>query len=410
MNNKNEEDNQENLTLINQQYLKELEANTNIFNQKIKNLNNSLLNSAEKNNSNINTKYNNSSHKKHHLNNSQTIDLNYIKYKYDLNQRDLNTIDINDNNINNYNFKKKGSEKEMRDSNIIEKNKELKKRIKELENENEHKDFLINDLKQKIKENDRNKKMNINYLEYNQLILDIENKSNMIQKLENVIKCLKIKNEKLMSDNNNLKDDNVYLKNKINEVRSKTDSNKLNELNYIKEINELKLENKKLNIEMLNLTNEYNAIKTEKEKLNSLIEEQNNIIYNYQKQLNNNMQTQTLFCDDVIQTENDDNININNSIKKYSDNNYHYKTLDENNYTYNNNYNLTKKKELNVLENYLSNLLKERCKLENELIEVTESPRTLSDIKLKNNINDKIDLNEKEIQNTKNKLKIIRGY
>ena len=38
------------------------------------------------------------------------------------------------------------------------------------------------------------------------------------------------------------------------------------------------------------------------------------------------------------------------------------------------------------------------------------SPRTLSDIKLKNNINDKIDLNEKEIQNTKNKLKIIRGY
>ena len=74
MNNKNEEDNQENLTLINQQYLKELEANTNIFNQKIKNLNNSLLNSEEKNNSKINTKYNNTSHKKHHLNNSQTID------------------------------------------------------------------------------------------------------------------------------------------------------------------------------------------------------------------------------------------------------------------------------------------------------------------------------------------------
>ena len=169
-----------------------------------------------------------------------------------------------------------------------------------------------------------------------------------------------------MSDKNKLKDDNVYLKNKINEVRSKTDSNKLNELNYIKEINELKLENKKLNIEMLNLTNEYNAIKTEKEKLNSLIEEQNNIIYNYQKQLNNNMQTQTLFCDDVIQTENDENININNSsINRYSNNNYHYKTLEENNYTYNNNYNLTKKKELNVLENYLSNLLKERCKLEN---------------------------------------------
>jgi hypothetical protein len=222
-----------------------------------------------------------------------------------------------------------------------------------------------------------------------------------------------MKNEQLNNDNNKLKDDNIYLKNKINEVRAETDLNKLNHLNYIKEINDLKLENKKLNIEIYNLTNEYNTTKAEKDKLNSLIGEQNNIIYNYQKQLNNNnnMNTQALLCDDIIQTENDENINIkNSSINRYSNNNYHYKTLEENNYTYNNNYNLTKKKELNVLENYLSNLLKERCKLENELIEATESPRTLSDIKLKNNINDKIELNEKEIQNTKNKLKIIRGY
>ena len=38
------------------------------------------------------------------------------------------------------------------------------------------------------------------------------------------------------------------------------------------------------------------------------------------------------------------------------------------------------------------------------------SPRTLSDIKLKNNINDKIALNENEIQKTKAKLKKLRGY
>ena len=44
------------------------------------------------------------------------------------------------------------------------------------------------------------------------------------------------------------------------------------------------------------------------------------------------------------------------------------------------------------------------------LIEVNESPRTFSDIKLKSNINNKIALNEKEIQNTKNKLKNLRRY
>ena len=38
------------------------------------------------------------------------------------------------------------------------------------------------------------------------------------------------------------------------------------------------------------------------------------------------------------------------------------------------------------------------------------SPRTLSDIKLKNNINDKIALNENEIQKMKAKLKKLRGY
>jgi hypothetical protein len=39
-----------------------------------------------------------------------------------------------------------------------------------------------------------------------------------------------------------------------------------------------------------------------------------------------------------------------------------------------------------------------------------ESPRTFSDIKLKSIITDKIALNDKEIIDTKNKLKKLRGY
>ena len=246
---KKNNDNQQDLSLINQQYLKELETNSNLFNQKIQNLNNSLLNSEEKNKSN-NSKYN-TSHKKQRLNNSQIYESNNLKYKYDLTQKDLNTIDIN-NNINNFTFKKRESEKEMRDNNIIEINKELKKKIKELEKENEYKDYVIMELKERIKENDKDKKININYLEYNQLILDIEDKNHLIQKLKNVIKCLKLKNENLIIDIDKLRNENIKLKRIIDDSKKETDTNNINYLNYMKEIKELDLENKKLNIEMLN--------------------------------------------------------------------------------------------------------------------------------------------------------------
>ena len=68
-----------------------------------------------------------------------------------------------------------------------------------------------------------------------------------------------------------------------------------------------------------------------------------------------------------------------------------------------------KKGELNYLENYLSSLLKERAQLENDLSEIPDHPRTLKDIKLKNNIKDKISQNDKEIFNIQNQLKNIRG-
>ena len=69
-----------------------------------------------------------------------------------------------------------------------------------------------------------------------------------------------------------------------------------------------------------------------------------------------------------------------------------------------------KKSEINYLENYLSSLLKERSKLENELEEMPKNPRTLTDIKSKNKIKDKISQNKNEIQNIQKKLKKERGY
>lgn len=396
---RNNENNKDNIDIINYHYLKELENNSNIFNQKIKNLNDSILNSEKKNISYI-TK-SNKNHKKIRLNKSQIMNENN-KYKNILSQRDLNLININDTNNYTFKVKQKEKEKKIREDNFIEINKELKKRMKEIENENDNKDYLINDLKNQIQQmNEKYKKYDdINCFDYNQLMIDNDDKKNTIQKLENIIKNLNSTIEDLNFENKNIKEENLKLKNKIDNILSKDDINKINCLDIINEINKLKLDNKILNIEYQNLTEKYELIKQEKEKQNSLIEELNIIIYNYQKQLNPNINTNISL--------NGNNVNIEPKNENKLKSKYEYKKYDYNNEEY------TSQKitnnEINYLENYLSSLLREKCKLENELIEIVNYPKTLSDIKLKTNINDKIILNEKEIKKIRYRLKLLRGY
>lgn len=396
---RNNENNKDNIDIINYHYLKELENNSNIFNQKIKNLNDSILNSEKKNISYI-TK-SNKNHKKIRLNKSQIMNENN-KYKNILSQRDLNLININDTNNYTFKVKQKEKEKKIREDNFIEINKELKKRMKEIENENDNKDHLINDLKNQIQQmNEKYKKYDdINCFDYNQLMIDNDDKKNTIQKLENIIKNLNSTIEDLNFENKNLKEENLKLKNKIDNILSKNDINKINCLDIINEINKLKLDNKKLNKEYQNLIEKYELIKQEKEKQNSLIEELNIIIYNYQKQLNPNINTNISL--------NGNNVDIERKNENKLKSKYEYKKYDYNNEEY------TSQKitnnEINYLENYLSSLLREKCKLENELIEVVDYPKTLSDIKLKTNINDKIILNEKEIKKIRYRLKLLRGY
>jgi len=159
---RNNENNKDNKDIINYHYLKELENNSNIFNQKIKNLNDSILNSEKKNISYI-TK-SNKNHKKIRLNKSQIMNENN-KYKNILSQRDLNLININDTNNYTFKVKQKEKEKKIREDNFIEINKELKKRMKEIENEKDNKDHLINDLKNQIQQ------MNEKYKKYDDIII-----------------------------------------------------------------------------------------------------------------------------------------------------------------------------------------------------------------------------------------------
>jgi prefoldin subunit 5 len=257
---------------------------------------------------------------------------------------------------------------------------------------------------------------------------------------------LKLKIDNIIIDNKKLEKENENLNNKLNEIITKFDDYKIDSSNYLQKLDYLKLENKKIDIELLNLNNEYNKLKEEKEKLKSTVDEQNILIYNYQKELN----SKTFNLDkgryklDRYNITNNDNIYNNkiDNLNEYDDMNYKYSNEDnKNNFFYKKredinyndiddskgskyNYYMTndslvntnktdkkiKKGELNYLENYMNSLLKERIKLENELNEIANYPQTLSNIKSRNNIKDKILLNNNEILNIKKKLQKLRGY
>jgi len=139
--------------------------------------------------------------------------------------------------------------------------------------------------------------------------------------------------------------------------------------------------------------------------------------YNYENSIENNIpfnytnRIQKRNLNDIQKNEKNLNYSFDNDFKgrKYSYNNarYKYNKLSNCNIGKNQKYKIG---ELNYLENYLSTLLKERAQLENNLLEISDPPRTLKDIKLKNSIKDRITQSDKEIFNIQQQLKEIRGY
>ena len=274
-----------------------------------------------------------------------------------------------------------------------------------------------------------------------------------IDKLKKEINNLRFRNDNLILENKKMKNENDNLINQKEELKAESDSNKLDYLNNLEKINKLEFMYKKLNKDYLILSNDYKLLKNENEKLKSIVEEQNNILFNYKKQFNNialKRNYNDLSKNDFNQFKNsnekkneierknnnkynyekDENFNykhknkIHNIKSKYDDDmqreelnpyfnlkeNYNYKINDDNiNNIFEKN-RKAKKGELNYLENYLSGLLKERTQLEKSFSEIPEHPRTLKDIKLKNSIKDKIIQNDKEVFNTQNQLKKIRGH
>ena len=80
---------------------------------------------------------------------------------------------------------------------------------------------------------------------------------------------------------------NEELNGKNDVIMTEVDVNKIDSLNYLQRLNDLQLESKKLNFELLKQNNELNLIKEDNSKIISKINEQNALIYNCQKNLNN---------------------------------------------------------------------------------------------------------------------------
>ena len=323
----------DNLDDLNEGYLKEMETNNNLFEEKIKKLNNLLANnnniiSENKNNNKINNyddkisnkdieiKYLNDIDNEKNLNNKQLskeillkntyknykdIDLNSNSNYTSLKQKIKDNKRINENeekeNYLDYkiknNNKNKNSQRDVNkyslENDIISNNKniEIQREINQLKNENKYKDYLIKDLRNQIsqKNNKEEKAEVFNNNEYNSLLKDIDKRDLYIEKLEKDIKNLKFKIDNLIIENKKIKNENDNLLSQREELRAESDVNKIDLENNKEKFNKLELMYKKLNKDYLDLSNDYKLMKEEKENLKSIIDEQNATIFNYEKQL-----------------------------------------------------------------------------------------------------------------------------
>ena len=393
----NNENNTEN---VNEGYLKEMENNNYLFNEKIKKLNHLLINANDTYENNLSNK---KVHKKNYDNyqiklsarknsdsendlinkenkqfaeeimknnyNEGDFEIDYNKNKNMFKDKDLNSEFKRDNyndkksqkksfdiSYNKYKIEEDDFKKENNNDNILN-NKlfDYEKEIRQLKNENEYNHYVIEDLKNQLSKNkQRDEPIDFNMIskdDYNNLLKDLESKDNIIDKIKEDLKHLKFKFDNLLIENKKLKTENENLKNQKEELKAETSANKTENSNILERLNKLELMNKKLNKEFLNLSNDYKKVKDEKEKLKSIIDEQNAAIFNYEKQLSSKPKTQKY---EKFYDYNENKMNLGTNLeKKYESNNY-----DDENFKYN--YSTEKRNKFkgfnnNEYENYNNN-------------------------------------------------------
>ena len=461
----------------NENYIKEMEKNARLFEEKMNKLeqirSNNLKNNYNKpkiikQQFNSNNKFEKNDYSKIKDNFSNDIETNsYNNYqKNNINNEnylDNNNYEIYNNkrNTNNYEFQNNIQNNSERNEIIKYKNK-----LEQIKNEIVDKDKIIKQLEKSLKEKE-NLPSQHQYEEINnnceKLKIEVDEKIKFIKRKENENKELKMKIDNLVEQIKNMKEVIKRKNDEIENMKMNIDSLKEEISINIQKINNLDLQNKKLNIDYENLNKDFYLIKNEKEKMNHEMEELKAKIFNYQKELSQNLTKKNIKSNDKFDYDNYNYLNINKiydfkseklkdnlvavnddndfnerklqkrnnypsdflSEEKYKEENSKYSYIGENNNIINksgglkkknySNYDLEKfpsaKKpiisSLSDLESRLSYLISEKKKLENELLKMPEHPRNLNEIKIKKELNNKITDTEQEINSIRTK---IRNY
>ena len=357
--------------------------------------------------------------------------INKIK-EFELDNTFLNDSNSNFNNQNN----NKPLFQQNNDNNNLSSSK-LSNRLENIKKEIEYKDSLIKKLNEQLseknKENINNKKNNQNLLqELNTLKDQINDKNNEKNSLKKDNENLKIILENLKIENNEIL---TSKENKINQTENLTISlaEAKDEINLLKKkIYELENKQNNLNNDLDSLNEKYKKIENNKNLINNQIEEQKKLQLNLKKELSISNSNKLL----NVRQDNFNNINDNANYNKNSNKNLYNNNMDDNNYNIlktnynrksinqNSNYqykgfdNFPSENKLNndnIIENNkeyeikLNNLLQEKNILDNELIKITEHPRTLNEIKLKKEKNERLIKVNEEISIIRNKLKKSKG-
>lgn len=283
----------------NENYLKEMEKNARLFEEKMNKLEQVRLNSikSSKNNDNSPKVFKNQIKNLNNFptnnKNNNAIEQPYYNYKKN-NLNKIISVNIADNQENDEekynNFTKKNvNEQKNNSKEYINKNEiiQYRNKIEQLKNEIIDKNKIIKQLEKSLKEKENLPSLQ-QYEEINneceKLKVDINERIKTIKNLENENKELKKKIDSLVEQIKSMKevikrktDDIENLKMNLESLKEEISFNN-------KKMNSLEIQNKKLNIEYENLNKDFQIIKNEKDKMNHELEEQKATIFNYQKE------------------------------------------------------------------------------------------------------------------------------
>lgn len=338
--------------------------------------------------------------------NSSAVNEDYLKQM----ERNAQLFEEKMKKLNRYQYSEPEQHEVISPSKNENNNNEIRKQIEQLQNEIAYKDSLISELQNAKHENNE---PNPEYeREIEQIQNELEAKCAENSRLKEENENLKLKIENLKIENANIKSNKEKQINQ-SENLSIALSEAKEEISILrKKVNELDLQNKKLNKDYDQLNKNFALSRKENSNLKAEIDEHKATIYNLNHDLTENKkQSQKVLNQQQQPVQN--NIRNNYGYSNYSSNTSNTPYNPSNNININSHYDgfnyfpsehkiKENMNEMTSLEMELNALLKEKNLIENELFKFPERPRTLNEIKIKKEKNERI----KNIEDRVNQIKM----